>query len=305
MNAATQTVIPPADRLKESGVAFSLAALLPLVVSVLLSVVVAIAGEGATASVWYRYLAYLLPQLCFAAAAAVYIRRTRHPFEELYQSAKPRYFVLAVLMQFGLLFSLGELNTLFISFLEKLGYTSSASVLPPLEGGWLVLTLLVVALLPAVFEETLFRGILARNMQGAGWGTAVTILLSGALFSLFHGRPEQTIYQFLCGCCFALIAVRSGSILPTVLSHLINNAAILILSACGIDTFEGTLKIVLISVGAVLLVGTLTYLIFFDKKTNRRGGAPRAGVFFLAAAVGILICIVQWVSMLITGFVHV
>lgn len=305
MNAAAQTIIPPADRLKESGVAFSLAALLPLVVSVLLSVVVAIAGEGATASVWYRYLAYLLPQLCFAAAAAVYIRRTRHPFAELYQSAKPRYFVLAVLLQFGLLFSLGELNTLFISFLEKLGYTSSASVLPPLEGGWLALTLLVVALLPAVFEETLFRGILARNMQGAGWGTAVTILLSGALFSLFHGRPEQTIYQFLCGCCFALIAVRAGSILPTVLSHLINNAAILILSACGIDTFEGTLKIVLISVGAVLLVGTLTYLIFFDKKTNRRGGAPRAGVFFLAAAVGILICIVQWVSMLITGFTHV
>ena len=305
MNAATQTVIPPADRLKESGVAFSLAALLPLVVSVLLSVVVAIAGEGATASVWYRYLAYLLPQLCFAAAAAVYIRRTRHPFAEMYRGAKPQYYLIAVLMQFGLLFSLGELNTLFISFLEKLGYTSSASVLPPLEGGWLALTLLVVALLPAVFEETLFRGILARNMQGAGWGTAVTILLSGALFSLFHGRPEQTIYQFLCGCCFALIAVRSGSILPTVLSHLINNAAILILSACGIDTFEGTLKIVLISVGAVLLVGTLTYLIFFDKKTNRRGGAPRAGVFFLAAAVGILICIVQWVSMLITGFVHV
>ena len=305
MNAATQTVIPPADRLKESGVAFSLAALLPLVVSVLLSVVVAIAGEGATASVWYRYLAYLLPQLCFAAAAAVYIRRTRHPFAEMYRGAKPQYYLIAVLMQFGLLFSLGELNTLFISFLEKLGYTSSASVLPPLEGGWLALTLLVVALLPAVFEETLFRGILARNMQGAGWGTTVTILVSGALFSLFHGRPEQTIYQFLCGCCFALIAVRSGSILPTVLSHLINNAAILILSACGIDTFEGTLKIVLISVGAVLLVGTLTYLIFFDKKTNRRGGAPRAGVFFLAAAVGILICIVQWVSMLVTGFTHV
>ena len=305
MNEVTESVLPPADRLKESGIAFSLSALLPLVVSVLLSVVVIAAGERAQNSVWYRYLAYLLPQLCFAAAAAVYIRRTRHPFTEMYRGAKPRYYLLAVLMQFGLLFSLGELNTLFINWLEKLGYTSQASALPPLDGGWIVLTLFVVALLPAVFEETIFRGILARNMQGAGWGTAVTILLSGALFSLFHGRPEQTVYQFLCGCCFALIAVRAGSVLPTVLSHFLNNAAILILSACGIDTFTGSLRIVLISAGAAVLAGTLVYLIFFDKKTNKKGGAPRAGVFFLAAAVGILICAVQWVSMLVTGFVNV
>ena len=309
MNAATQTVIPPADRLKESGVAFSLAALLPLVVSVLLSVVVAIAGEGATASVWYRYLAYLLPQLCFAAAAAVYIRRTRHPFAELYQSAKPRYFVLAVLLQFGLLFSLGELNTLFISFLEKLGYTSSASVLPPLEGGWLALTLLVVALLPAVFEETLFRGILARNMQGAGWGTAVTILVSGALFSLFHGRPEQTIYQFLCGCCFALIAVRAGSILPTVLSHLINNAAILILTATGYQTEGGWTMpqgwhIGLIAAACAALAAVLLFLLL-DKSNAQKGGVRDGKQFFLGAGVGILVCAVLWISNLVTGLTGV
>ena len=139
-------------------------------------------------------------------------------------------------------------------------------------------------------------------MHGAGWGTWVTVLVSGAMFSLFHGRPEQTIYQFLCGCCFALIAVRSGSVLPTVLSHFINNAAILVLSAFGIDTFTGTLKIVLVSVGAAVLAGSLVFLIFFDKKTNRKGGAPRAGVFFLAAAVGLIICAVQWASMLFLGF---
>ena len=307
MNEVTETVavLPPADRLKESGITFSLAALLPVAASLVLSVFVAAAGEGAQNTVWYRYLAYLLPQLCFALSAAVYFRRSRHPFPEMYKSAKRHYFLLAALMQFGLLFSLGELNTLFVGWLEKLGYTSSASALPPLEGGWLVLTLFVVALLPAIFEETLFRGILARNMLGAGWGTLVTILVSGAMFSLFHGRPEQTIYQFLCGCCFALVAVRSGSVLPTVLSHLLNNALILVLSAFGIDSFTGTPKLILTVLGALFLAGTLVFLIFFDKKTNRRGGAPRAGVFFLAAAVGLIVCAVQWVSMLALGFANV
>ena len=213
--------------------------------------------------------------------------------------------VIALFMQLGLLFSLGELNTLFIGWLEKLGYTSSESPLPPLEGGWLALSLFVVALLPAIFEETLFRGILARNMHGAGWGTWVTILVSGAMFSLFHGRPEQTVYQFLCGCCFALIAVRSGSVLPTVLSHFLNNALILVLSAFGLDAFTGTLGLVLTVLSALCLAGTLIFLIFFDRKRGRKGGAPRAGVFFLAAAVGIVICAVQWVSMLLLGFAHV
>ena len=45
--------------------------------------------------------------------------------------------------------------------------------------------------------------------------------------------------------------------------------------------------------------------IFFDRKRGSKGGAPRACVFFLAAAVGIVICAVQWVSMLLLGFVHV
>ena len=302
MNEVTENILPPPDRLKESGITFSLAALLPVLFSLVLSLFAAAAGEGYEQAAWYRYLVYLLPQLCFAAAAAVYFRRSRHPFPAMYRGAKWHYYLIAVLMQFGLLFSLGELNTLFISWLETLGYTSSAGSLPPLEGGWLVLTLFVVALLPAVFEETLFRGILARNMHGAGWGTWVTILVSGAMFSLFHGRPEQTIYQFFCGCCFALIAVRSGSVLPTVLSHFLNNALILVLSALGLETFSGVLSVVLIAIGAVLLAGSLVFLIFFDKKTNRKGGAPRAGVFFLAAAVGLVICAVQWASMLLLGF---
>ena len=62
------------------------------------------------------------------------------------------------------------------------------------------------------------------------------------------------------------------------------------------------LGIILTVIGAVFLAGSLVFLIFFDKKTNRKGGAPRAGVFFLAAAVGLIICAVQWASMLLLGF---
>ena len=307
MNEVSETiaVLPPADRLKESGIAFSLAALLPVLVSLVLSVLVAAMGEGAQGSVWYRYLAYFLPQLCFALSAAVYFRRARHPFPAMYRGAKWYYYLIAVLMQFGLLFSLGELNTLFLSWLETLGYTSSAGSLPPLEGGWLVLTLFVVALLPAVFEETLFRGILVGRMRASGWGTCSVIFISGALFSLFHGNPAQTLYQFICGVCFALLVVRAGSILPSMLAHLLNNAAVLVFTACGADLgkMAAGWNIALLVCSALCLAGTLAYLIFFDKANGQKGGVKDGKHFFFAAAVGIAVCAVQWVAVLVSGFI--
>ena len=85
MNAVPETiaVLLPADQPKESGIAFSFVAPLPVLVSLLLSVLSAAVGGGALQAVWYRYLAYFLPQLCFALSAAVYFRRARHPFPEL------------------------------------------------------------------------------------------------------------------------------------------------------------------------------------------------------------------------------
>ena len=292
--------------LTEAGVSYSVGAALPVLVSLIVGVIAALAAGPAYAdTAWYRFLAYLLPQVCFAVTALLFFRRSRVSVRGTYRGCKWYYFPIAVLMQFGLMFSLSELNNLFVEFLSSLGYQDASSPLPPLEGWYLLPALLIIALLPAIFEETLFRGILVGRMAASGWGTCATVLISGALFSLFHGRPEQTIYQFLCGCCFALIAVRSGSVLPTVLSHFLNNALILVLSAFGLDAFTGTPRLVLTVLSALCLAGTLIFLIFFDRKRGRKGGAPRAGVFFLAAAVGIVICAVQWVSMLLLGFVHV
>ena len=171
--------------LREAGVTYSLSAVLPVFLSlIVLLIASAVCGETYPDTQWYRYLSYLLPQLCFAAAAVVYFARTKHPLRETYRGCKWYYFAIAVVMEFGLIFSLSYLNNAFIWLLGKLGYSSRGTPLPDV-GGWNLLpAIFVIALLPAVFEETIFRGILARNMHGAGWGTAATVLVSGSMFSL-------------------------------------------------------------------------------------------------------------------------
>jgi membrane protease YdiL (CAAX protease family) len=125
------------------------------------------------------------------------------------------------------------------------------------------------------------------------------VLVCGALFSLYHQNPAQTIYQFCCGMVFALLALRSGSIFPAMLSHFINNAAIVLYyHFTGNDTMPLPWYVTVIA--AVCLVGTLVYLLFFDKKKDKTVAIKeeKADVkgFVLFAVLGIVVCLVNWVS---------
>ncbi len=292
--------------LAEAGITYSAGIVLYVIASLVLSVACVLSmGEGYASSAVYRWLAYLLPQVCFAAAALVFFRRSGLAARAVYRGCKPKYFLFALLLPFGLLFSLSELNTLFSDWLVSLGFSMPENTLPPLEGWYLLPALLVIAVLPALFEETIFRGILVGRMHAAGWGNAAVVLISGALFALYHGSPLQTVYQFLCGCCYALLALRAGSVLPTALSHLCNNAVILVLTATGygdLTLLGQAWRIALIVLAALALAGTLVYLIFFDKNNAQKGGAKDGKYFFYGAGTGIAVCAVLWIANLVTGF---
>ncbi len=296
----------PSKRLAESGLSFTVGAALAMLLSMLLTVIATAAGEGATGEDWFLYLSYLVPQLAFFGAAALWFFRCKSPVKEVFAPCHPKYFILVLLLQFGLLFSLSELNEAFISLFELFGYRVSEGRLPDLEGWNLLPAILVIALLPAVFEELLFRGILTRSMRGRGWGILPTVLIAGGLFSLYHGNPEQTVYQFVCGACFSLVAIRSGSLFPTMLAHFLNNAVILSLTSFGLGDIFAALpvwgNILLIVLSAVSLVGTLVYLVFFDKRGNGRGRPEEGTRFFVAACGGIIICALEWITALVLGF---
>lgn len=285
----------------ETGVTYSVACALPIVASfVLLIVARLVAGANYADTQGYKYCTYLIPQLCFAAAAFVYFKRTRLSVRTVCTGCKWQYFLIAVLLQFGLL-SLSELNGLFLKALSYLGYEQAPSSLPDVAGWKVLPALLVIAAMPACFEELIFRGILAKNMNASGWGTAATVLISGALFSLFHTNPAQTVYQFACGVCFALVAIRSGSVFPTVLSHFLNNAVVLCLLSAGIEDYPSAVKIPLYTVAGVVLLGVLAYLIFFDKKSNQKGGVKNGKNFILGAFAGIALCAVLWIAVFVAG----
>lgn len=292
-------------REKASGVAFSLSALLPTALAFLFLIVITAFGltktTGYEQSSWYLYVSYLLPQISFALVALWFLSYTKTPLSGALRKQKcnPKYFAIALLLQIGL-FSLSELNGLFLDFLGKFGYQDDGILLPSMDGFGFVGVLIVVALFPAVFEEIMFRGILLNGLRS--FKSIGAMLVCGALFSLYHQNPAQTLYQFCCGVAFALVALRSGSILPTVLAHFCNNAVILILTKLGITTFSTSVFIGVIAVSAVCLILSLGYLIFLDKKEENIEKAGSKKQFFTCAGVGIAVCALSWLLVLFTGF---
>ena len=297
---------------KASGLAFSLSAFLPAILSFLFLFVIAALGftktEGYEHSDWYLYAAYTIPQLSFALVALVYLRTQNTPVKTALkkQKCKLKYFALALLLQIGL-FSLSELNGLFLEFLKRFGYQDSGIELPSMDGVGFFGVLFVVAVLPAVFEEIFFRGVLLEGLKH--FSTAKTVLLCGALFSLYHQNPAQTAYQFCCGAAFALVAIRSGSILPTVLAHFFNNALILILTKFSITQFPLPALVAILTVSAFCLVTSLAYLIFIDKNPTQSEDKSEPQIelkserksFWRAASAGIALCALTWFFNLLGG----
>lgn len=272
------------------GTVYSVAAGVSLIASFIFVIIVQTVFKGeVVGSDGYIYASFLMPQFCFFCVSAFFIHRTKTPLKQVYRPAKIKYFLIAVLLQYGLL-SVSGLNEIFIAFLNEHGLASSSSIsLPSLNGIGLILSILCIAVLPAVFEETVFRSLMLCSMKKLG--TVWCVMASGLLFSLFHCSPLQTVYQFICGCAFALVAIRSGSVFPTMLSHFLNNAFIIVSYKLGLESISHPAVYV---TSAICLVFSLAVLLF-DKNGNTKGEGDK-DKFLLGASVGIVLCAVQWLA---------
>lgn len=85
-----------------------------------------------------------------------------------------------------------------------------------------VFNVIMLALVPGVCEELLFRGYAQRQFERAA-GPAGGILLAGGLFGLYHLRPSQALPLMVLGAYMAYLVWRTGSLVPAVLVHIAHN----------------------------------------------------------------------------------
>jgi membrane protease YdiL (CAAX protease family) len=87
----------------------------------------------------------------------------------------------------------------------------------------LIASLTSVVALPAIAEELVFRGVIARAL--ARTSTWLAVIVSAVVFAAYHVLPVQVIAVFPFGLALGYLAVRADSVVPTMIAHAINNAA--------------------------------------------------------------------------------
>lgn len=86
----------------------------------------------------------------------------------------------------------------------------------------LVVNLLLIAVIPAFGEELLFRGIIQRQLMRR-WSPWVAILVTGALFSLFHFQMDGFIPRWMLGIVLGWLYWQTGNFWVVVAAHFFNN----------------------------------------------------------------------------------
>ncbi len=109
-------------------------------------------------------------------------------------------------------------------YLEKM-----SSLLKLSDNTWIAL--LIIAVLPGICEEVLFRGFLMRFFEQ--YGKKLSIVIIAMLFAAFHLDPFRFIPVLLLGLLLGYLTIRSGSIVNSMLSHTINNGFAVVVSTYG------------------------------------------------------------------------
>ena len=84
-----------------------------------------------------------------------------------------------------------------------------------------LVNLFMIAVLPAVLEEIVFRGIFYRAYREKG--VVGAMILSSVTFGLMHMNFNQFCYAFVLGVIFCILVEATGSIFPAMIAHFVIN----------------------------------------------------------------------------------
>ncbi|WP_066758857.1 CPBP family intramembrane glutamic endopeptidase [Crocinitomix algicola] len=87
----------------------------------------------------------------------------------------------------------------------------------------LIFSIVVLGLVPAIFEELVFRGFLINKMLASGISEVGAILMSSTIFAMSHMQPLNVLVMFAAGCLLAFIYLRFKNIKYNIILHFLFN----------------------------------------------------------------------------------
>ena len=178
---------------------------------------------GSTLQLKYQTVGLVLSQLLFILVPLSIVIYSKKSVKETFKLklCKPGQFLGGII--FGIAVIFWNLIVSAISTaIFKDSATSSQEGLQVYMPDSFVLGLLVLAVTPAICEEMFFRGYVFSSLEKK-LKLATAILLSAALFGVFHMSLAKLLSTAFLGGMIALVGHKTKSIFPGMMIHFMNN----------------------------------------------------------------------------------
>lgn len=195
--------------------------------------------------------------------------------------------LLAILIGFIIYFLNLAVASFFNIFIFATGYDPSFGMSSASGGTYtlaqFLLDIVVTAILPGVCEEFCHRGLLLNGYKQLD--VKKTVILVGFLFGLMHLNIEQVFYASIIGMFLTLLVYITGSIIPSMIVHFMNNFMGLYLTFAQVHDLPlgdfsqnllswltgGNVLVVFLGIifVIVIMLGLLVFLVFKLMKSTR------------------------------------
>lgn len=229
----------------------------------------------------YAWCGYAVMQIGFLGVVFCYAKARKLDLVHISGLKTPpdlRSIALLPLVAIATILVFLPLANAWTSLLSIMGYPVEGAVSMPdySNVGIYFLSLLVMAIIPAIGEELLMRGNVFKALSTRGLWFGV--LMSGLFFSLMHANPLQTVHQFGLGVVLALTMAITRSVWTCVIVHFLNNFISITLTAylpvvdewyVTLGAYNWLVGFFSVIVGLILLV-TALYLLYriYAKKSD-------------------------------------
>jgi membrane protease YdiL (CAAX protease family) len=169
---------------------------------------------------------FLVGDIAMAAVTMCWVCRRWNEVRPLITArVSPLYFIAAPLLALGtfVIASVIVDSFVLVTDMPEVSYLDDFKR----EGygfGWVVLSICVM---PAVFEELAFRGVILESLAGF-LKRNEAILVSALLFAILHLSVASIPHLCLMGIIFAQLRYLSGSILPGIVLHFTHNLLVVL-----------------------------------------------------------------------------
>ena len=181
----------------------------------------------------YTYISFFIGQGFMLVPLGYFLISQQHPILKILRLRKVSRHIIVNTLLFGsgILILSDELDRLIQVFIPAPDYIVNMSSLmhPETVAGFIVFIIAVVVVAP-FGEEILFRGFLQQFLEKHWKDSTKAVLITSLFFAMIHLNPYWMIQIYFLGLILGFLAWRTGSVVPSLILHGLNNAMAIILS---------------------------------------------------------------------------